>query len=106
MTTGVRSLPRESSRRRPTAVVSGQAREGLGPGGFRSAVAYARGSTKPVLIAVGPTGSDLSTDGGTNWTSLGKSGFHAVGSAGSAADWFAAGEGGTIGRLTGRLDLH
>ncbi len=66
--------------------------EGPGPGGFRSAVVYARASAKPVLIAVGPTGSDLSNDGGMSWVALGKSGFHAAACAGSTAGCFAAGE--------------
>jgi mannobiose 2-epimerase len=85
--------------------------EGHGPGGFRSAVVSAQASSRPalippVLIAVGPTGSDLSTDGGIRWAPLGNSGFHAAGSAGSTAGCFAAGEGGTIARFTGRLHLH
>jgi photosystem II stability/assembly factor-like uncharacterized protein len=77
--------------------------EGAALGGFRSAVAYGGSATKPVLIAVGPTGSDLSTDGGTRWTRLGKTGFHAVGCAG-ASGWFAAGEDGTLARLNRARD--
>jgi cellobiose epimerase len=79
--------------------------EGRGPAGFRSAVVYARASAKPALLAVGPTGSDLSIDGGSTWTQLGNTGFHAAGCGQSAAGWFAAGEGGSIARFTGKLDL-
>lgn len=41
----------------------------LAPGltGFRSAVAYVKGFKTSTLIAVGPSGSDYSTDDGRNW---------------------------------------
>jgi photosystem II stability/assembly factor-like uncharacterized protein len=73
--------------------------EGPGPGGFRSAVAHAGAATRPVLIAVGPTGSDLSSDGGTSWTSLGEVGFHATGCASLTTGTFAAGDEGIIARF-------
>src|SRR4030095_15592388 len=34
------------------------------PSGFRSAVAYVTGTRGPMLVAVGPNGSDYSLDGG------------------------------------------
>ena len=53
--------------------------KGRGPGGYRSAVAYVPGTQGRTLVAVGPTGSDVSVDGGENWRRLGTTGFHAVG---------------------------
>ena len=45
---------------------------------------------------MGPTGSDLSTDGGETWTALGTLGFHAVGFAGPVDGGWGVGEGGLI----------
>jgi photosystem II stability/assembly factor-like uncharacterized protein len=67
------------------------------PGGFRSGVFY-RSGTSGMVVAVGPTGSDYSLDGGANWMSFGSQGFHAVGFARSGAGW-AVGEGGKIGKF-------
>jgi photosystem II stability/assembly factor-like uncharacterized protein len=77
--------------------------DGPGPGGYRSAVAYIPGGTPPTLIAVGPTGADLSSDDGMSWKPLGSLGFHAVAFDGPAAGW-AVGEDGKIARFAGRLD--
>lgn len=46
-----------------------------GPSGFRSAVAFAHGST---VIAVGPNGEDVSHDGGAHWTATGSLNLNAV----------------------------
>lgn len=67
------------------------------PSGLRSAVAYAGGTRSSVLVAVGPSGSDYSTDDGASWTGLNSNGYHAVSFAGS--DGWAVGEGGRIGKL-------
>lgn len=72
------------------------------PSGFRSAVAYVAGTRGPMLVAVGPTGSDYSTDNGASWVSLGSAGFHAVSFAGVDAGW-AVGEGGRIGKYSAAL---
>jgi photosystem II stability/assembly factor-like uncharacterized protein len=71
------------------------------PPGFRSAVAYIAGTPTPTLVAVGPSGSDLSADDGTTWTPLGKLGFHAVGFAGAGGAGWAVGEGGVIAKFRG-----
>jgi photosystem II stability/assembly factor-like uncharacterized protein len=68
--------------------------------GFRSAVAYVPGTRGPVLVAVGPSGSDYSLDNGASWVSLGTAGFHAVSFAGVEGGW-AVGEGGRIRKYTG-----
>jgi photosystem II stability/assembly factor-like uncharacterized protein len=74
-----------------------------GPAGYRSAVAVVPGTTRPTLVAVGPTGSDFSTDGGQTWIPLGKMGFHAVGFANPDAGW-AVGENGMIAKFSRMLE--
>ncbi len=71
--------------------------------GYRSAVAYLPGTRGRSLVAVGPTGTDLSTDGGETWQRLGKSGFHAAGFA-SATAGFAVGDDGLVARFA--FDLN
>ena len=69
--------------------------KGPQPPGFRSAVAYVAGTRGPMIVAVGPSGSDYSVDSGVSWVSLGSIGFHAASFAGADAGW-AVGEGGRI----------
>jgi photosystem II stability/assembly factor-like uncharacterized protein len=69
------------------------------PAGYRSCVARVPGARGPLLIAVGPSGSDYSVDGGRAWTALGVEGFHALSiSRGGEAAW-AVGEQGRVARL-------
>ncbi|HSK38814.1 MAG TPA: hypothetical protein VK943_03515 [Arenibaculum sp.] len=65
--------------------------------GFRSAVAYVPRATGPIMVAVGPAGSDLSCDGGRRWSPLGEEGFHALSIAGDGSAW-AVGALGSISR--------
>ena len=69
--------------------------------GFRSVVAYVPGSQR--LVAIGPSGADYSTDDGRTWTPLEGQGFDTVSFARanprSRANGWAAGAGGSIGRL-------
>lgn len=74
--------------------------EGRRPGGYRSAVAPVPGTGGRTLVAVGPNGSDISADGGERWTSLGTTGFHAVGFAGQTAGW-AVGDDGRVAIFRG-----
>jgi photosystem II stability/assembly factor-like uncharacterized protein len=69
-----------------------------GLGGFRSAVAFvpARGN---IAVAVGPSGSDLSTDGGRRWHAIEGPGFHTLSVAPRGGGVWAAGEQGQAGRL-------
>jgi photosystem II stability/assembly factor-like uncharacterized protein len=76
--------------------------KGTPPRAFRSAVAYLPESRTPTLIAVGPTGADVSSDDGENWKPLGSAGFHALGFASPTTGW-AVGEEGKIARFTGVL---
>ncbi|HEV2799016.1 MAG TPA: hypothetical protein VGW12_00890 [Pyrinomonadaceae bacterium] len=68
------------------------------PQGYRSCVAYVRAArNKPThLVAVGPNGSDYSTDDGVTWRSFSTEGFHTTSFA-ATAGW-AAGEQGRIGK--------
>jgi photosystem II stability/assembly factor-like uncharacterized protein len=71
------------------------------PRDYRSGLAFVLGRSGTV-VTVGPTGSELSTDGGTSWSSIGTQGFHAVSAAGPEAVW-AVGDEGRIARLEGLI---
>jgi len=66
--------------------------------GYRSAVAYVPES-KRSWIAVGPLGSDLSTDDGKSWTPVAGPGFHAFSVSRSGRVGWGVGERGAIARL-------
>ena len=74
-----------------------------GLSGFRSVVAYvpdARSrSGSGMLVALGPSGGDYSTDGGLTWRVLAGQGFDTLSFAGAQPIAFAAGARGTIGKL-------
>jgi photosystem II stability/assembly factor-like uncharacterized protein len=69
------------------------------PSGFRSAVVYVPGASRPTLVTVGPSGSDRSVDDGSTWTQLGRDGYHAISLAGPSGAGWAVGEQGAIARL-------
>jgi photosystem II stability/assembly factor-like uncharacterized protein len=69
------------------------------PAGYRSCVARVHGTRGPTLVAVGPSGSDYSIDGGRTWTQLGSEGFHALSVARGGEVAWAVGEQGRIARL-------
>jgi photosystem II stability/assembly factor-like uncharacterized protein len=77
--------------------------EGRGPGGYRSAVAVVPGAMVPTLVAAGPTGSDVSTDGGLSWKPLGTLGFHAVNSAQPVDGGWGVGDLGRVAHFHGSL---
>ena len=66
------------------------------PTGYRSLVAYVPDALVATLVAVGPSGSDYSTDDGASWRSLSAEGFHTASFA-TGAGW-AAGENGRIAK--------
>ncbi|HEX8634146.1 MAG TPA: hypothetical protein VF703_08360 [Pyrinomonadaceae bacterium] len=71
------------------------------PQGYRSVVAYVRRGTNgaPVfLVAVGPSGSDYSTDEGASWRSFGAEGFHTASFTRTGAAGWAAGEQGRVAK--------
>ncbi len=65
-----------------------------GPDGYRSDVAWLSG-TGTSCIAVGPSGTSLSGDGGKTWQQVSAEGFHAVEVAADGAVW-ACGGGGRV----------
>jgi photosystem II stability/assembly factor-like uncharacterized protein len=69
-----------------------------GLGGFRSAVAFVP-SRRDTVVAVGPSGSDISTDGGLTWRPIDGPGFHTVSVAPRGRSAWAAGEKGSVARL-------
>jgi photosystem II stability/assembly factor-like uncharacterized protein len=69
------------------------------PNGFRSAVAYV--ADKKVWIATGPSGSDISTDGGNTWRQFDKGNYNAVSFVSSEAGW-AVGPRGAVARFAAR----
>ena len=60
-------------------------------------------SRKPVLVAVGPSGSDYSTDDGASWSSIESPGYHALSFARASSEGWAVGETGRIGKLASRF---
>ncbi len=70
-----------------------------GLGGFRSVVAYVPGAKTPSLVAVGPSGADVSTDDGRTWRAIEGDGFHAFSVSPSGTVGWGVGENGRIGRL-------
>ena len=74
--------------------------KGTQPAGYRSGLAVVPGTPEPTGVVVGPTGMDISVDGGENWIPLGTVGFDAVSFAGRDEGW-ATGEDGRIARFVG-----
>jgi photosystem II stability/assembly factor-like uncharacterized protein len=75
-----------------------------GLSGFRSVVAYIPRKGSRALVAVGPSGADLSTDDGRSWRPIEPApggGFHTFSIAPSGQMGWGAGEKGRIARLDG-----
>jgi photosystem II stability/assembly factor-like uncharacterized protein len=72
-----------------------------GLGGYRSAVTHVAGA-KSSWIAVGPTGSDISSDDGRTWRPVEGQGYHAIAIAPGGRIGWGVGEDGRIGKLTVR----
>ena len=69
-----------------------------GPRGYRSGVALFRDGARVLAIAVGTSGTDVSTDSGQSWSGLDESNFNAVQVAPDGVA-FAVGPGGRVARL-------
>ena len=67
--------------------------------GYRSAVAYVPGVTTPTIVAVGPSGSDYSTDDGRRWKQLDGPGFDTLSFARGKSVGWGAGAKGSLGHL-------
>ena len=68
------------------------------PSGYRSGSAWVSGTSRTVL-AVGPSGSDVSSDGGRTWATFDTGSFDSVECTNDGACW-ASGEQGRVGTLT------
>jgi photosystem II stability/assembly factor-like uncharacterized protein len=66
--------------------------------GYRSGVAWLAHSQRPVLVAVGPTGSDITYDGGRTWARFSRRAYDAVVCAADGSCW-ASGPEGAVARL-------
>ena len=55
-------------------------------------------ATPRVLMAVGPSGTDISEDGGTTWRPIGEGRYHAVDFAADGTAGIAVGMDGLVGR--------
>jgi photosystem II stability/assembly factor-like uncharacterized protein len=72
---------------------------------FRSGVVFIPGSSGREAIAVGPAGTDRSTDGGRTFVAIDDVGFHAVTVDRAGKAVWAVGEQGSVGRLRPRAAL-
>ena len=72
-----------------------------GLSGFRSVVTYLPAEPTPSLIAVGPSGADLSTDDGHSWTLVPGPGLHTFSLAPKSSVGWGAGSQGRIAKLEG-----
>jgi photosystem II stability/assembly factor-like uncharacterized protein len=70
------------------------------PAGYRSAVAFVPGTRANTLVAVGLTGTDVSTDDGRSWTRVDSVAYNSVAFASPTAGW-AVGPNGRIARWSG-----
>jgi photosystem II stability/assembly factor-like uncharacterized protein len=66
--------------------------------GFRSVAAYQPGHAS-TIVAVGPSGADVSRDGGKSWAAMSGGGFHAFAFARGGTRGFGVGERGSAGIL-------
>ena len=71
------------------------------PSGYRSCVAKLNHDKEIYLVAVGPNGTDLSSDLGAKWRRISNQGFHAIQFSPSGSSGWAAGAGGRIARWVG-----
>ncbi len=71
------------------------------PSGYRSCVAKLNHGKEIYLIAVGPNGTDLSSDQGAKWRRISNHGFHAVQFSPSGRTGWASGAGGKVARWIG-----
>ena len=78
------------------------------PGGFRSVAAFVETERGPLLLALGPSGADLSTDCGKSWRGLPTPvrGLHTYSQAPGAVCGWAAGAGGAVARLEPTVALR
>jgi photosystem II stability/assembly factor-like uncharacterized protein len=72
------------------------------PAGYRSSVAFVPATRSNSMVAVGLTGTDVSTDGGRSWRNVDSSAYNSVAFASPSAGW-AVGPKGRIARWIGAV---
>jgi len=72
---------------------------GSGLRGFRSVVAYVTGAKTPTLFAIGPLGTDYSTDDGKTWQPIEGPGFDTFSFVRGKRTGWAAGSQGRLAKL-------
>ncbi|MEM9412914.1 MAG: YCF48-related protein [Planctomycetota bacterium] len=77
---------------------------GSPPRGYRSGVAACNRSEGKHFVAVGPDGTDISSDRGNHWTPASDTGFHAVGFTKNGSIGWASGSDGRVAKWVGDLD--
>ena len=70
------------------------------PAGFRECAVFLSPGSPDLLLTVGPSGSDISRDGGRTWTVVDSIGFHAVSFLTDEGTGWAVGSEGRIARIT------
>ena len=73
------------------------------PPGLREAASYVPGTSRPTLVAVGPSGSGYSLDDGQTWTRIDTTGHHSVSFTGPINAGWAVGAGGQISKYVGTI---
>lgn len=68
------------------------------PRGYRSCVAYVPNALTPTLVAVGPSGCDVSTDDGRTWRPLTDEGYHTIAFSRNGVGWM-IGAGGRVAKI-------
>ena len=70
------------------------------PAGFRSCTVWLKEKKQDIVFAIGPTGSDYSTDFGKTWIYSGENGYHTMMPVRGKSTGFAAGSDGRIAKFT------
>jgi photosystem II stability/assembly factor-like uncharacterized protein len=68
------------------------------PRGYRSGVAFGKEGDRSFVVCVGPTGTDISNDGGQSWQAASATGFHAVAFSPDGKSGFACGSDGRVAK--------
>ena len=98
-----RQLPRGGQRQADDGPYVGRRRH-LDPRRQRGRLPLRRGWVpfSTTAVAVGPNGTDITTDGGRTWTPIGSTGFHSVQCVGTlSTTCWASGSDGHVGKLVG-----
>ncbi len=74
------------------------------PRGYRSGVAYGKNGSRSMSVCVGPTGTDVSIDGGQSWQAASETGFHAIAFSPDGKAGWACGSDGRVAKWIWKTD--